>query len=272
MKNIILHRKARYGNEHSRNITTTQSGAGLDIKPSSRTTTTARREWSCENIVGTREKPSKTTTSTQKGCPCQHRHVWLGQGTSYLADKTLRASPARGTSLDVDRPLCQQTKTTRRWPSKTIPGPKISASKTMQKQELDSSGKETEGGCERMDGYNPGPLCVGHNTRASVTIQSEAPLIKPTSKSEVKVPKAQDSMMTSEVSPMLSEDTIELGPGKKGFFTYPFLILRENVESHFIMNLKPLNQYINCTKFKMTTLKQGRPFIQDNGQSHLTSS
>ena len=39
-----------------------------------------------------------------------------------------------------------------------------------------------QGVCE-SDGlfwYNPGPLHIGHNTRASATIQSEAPLIKPT--------------------------------------------------------------------------------------------
>ena len=29
-----------------------------------------------------------------------------------------------------------------------------------------------------MDGYNPGSLCVGHNTRATVTVQSEALLSK----------------------------------------------------------------------------------------------
>ena len=44
----------------------------------------------------------------------------------------------------------------------------------MQKQKLNSSGRETKGVCKRMDGYNPGPLHVGNNTRASATIQSEA--------------------------------------------------------------------------------------------------
>ena len=61
--------------------------------------------------------------------------------------------------------------------------------------------------------------------------------------------------MASDVSSMLSEGTIEVGPGNKGFFTYPILIPKENGESHFIMNLKPLNQLSTCTKFKMTTLK-----------------
>ena len=87
------------------------------------------------------------------------------------------------------------------------------------------------------------------------------PLIKVTSKCKVKVPKAQETTMTSEVSSMLSEGTIELGPGNKGFFAYPFLIPKKNRESHFIMNLKPLNKYITCTKFKMATLKQMREAI-----------
>ena len=81
-------------------------------------------------------------------------------------------------------------------------------------------------------------------------------LIKPTHKCKVKVPKTQKSMMTSEVSSMLSEGTIKFGPGNKVFFTYPFLISKKNGESHFIMNLKLLNQYISCTKLKMATLKQ----------------
>ena len=50
-----------------------------------------------------------------------------------------------------------------------------------------------------MDGYNPELLHVGHNTRASVSIQSEAPLVKSYLQSVVRVPKTQESMMTSEV-------------------------------------------------------------------------
>ena len=52
-----------------------------------------------------------------------------------------------------------------------------------------------------------------------------------------------------------------MGPENKGFFTYPFLIPKKNGESHFVMNLKPQNQYITCTNFKMTTLKQIREAI-----------
>ena len=86
-------------------------------------------------------------------------------------------------------------------------------------------------------------------------------LKKPTSKCKIKVPKAQENMVASEVSSLLSEGTIELGPGNKGFFKYPFLIPKKNRESCFIMNLKPLNQFITCTKFKMTILKQIREAI-----------
>ena len=62
--------------------------------------------------------------------------------------------------------------------------------------------------------------------------------------------------MTSEVSSMLSEGTIDLGLGNKGFFTYHFLIPMKNGESCFIINLKPLHQIITYTKFMMTTLER----------------
>ena len=45
---------------------------------------------------------------------------------------------------------------------------------------------------------------------------------------EVKVPRVQVSMMTTKISSMLPEGTIELGPGNKGFFTYPFPIPKKN--------------------------------------------
>ena len=45
-------------------------------------------------------------------------------------------------------------------------------------KELVLGGRQTEGVCKRIDGYNPGPLHAGHNTRVSVTIQSEAPFDK----------------------------------------------------------------------------------------------
>ena len=83
----------------------------------------------------------------------------------------------------------------------------------------------------------------------------KTPLLKPTLKCEVKEPKTEESIMASEVKSVLFEYTMEVGPGNKGFFMYPFLIPKKNGESHFIMNLKLLNQFITCTKFKMTTFK-----------------
>ena len=60
-------------------------------------------------------------------------------------------------------------------PSKTIIlGPKEPASKTMQKQELDSHGRETEGVYGQMDGYETRFLLIWHNTGASVSIPSTA--------------------------------------------------------------------------------------------------
>ena len=63
---------------------------------------------------------------------------------------------------------------------------------------------------------------------------------------------------------MLSERTIELGPVKKMFLPYPFVIykrIEEDWMSCFIMNLKLLNQFITCTKFKMNTEQQIREVI-----------
>ena len=137
---------------------------------------TAGRKWSYEKRKGTKEKPSKTTTSVQKWHPYRYRQRWPSQGASWLADKTIFW--ARGTSHRAVRLFYRWAKTAKRWPSKTILGSKCPASKTMLKQKLDSSGRETEGVCKRIDEYNPGSLCVGHYTRESATIQIEVPLVK----------------------------------------------------------------------------------------------
>ena len=112
-----------------------------------------------------------------------------------------------------------------------------------------------------MDGYNPGSFHVGTIQGHLLQFNQKPPLVKSTWKCEVKVPKTQESIVSSEVSSMLAKDTTELGWGNKGFFTYPFLISKKNGESHFFMNLKLLNQFITCTKYKMTTLKQIREAI-----------
>ena len=50
--------------------------------------------------------------------------------------------------------------------------------------------------------------------------------------------------MNRQLQTLLKEGNIEEAPNNKGFFTYPFLIPKKNGKSRFIMNLKPLNQYI----------------------------
>ena len=99
-----------------------------------------------------------------------------------------------------------------------------------------------------MDGYNPGPFVFSTIQGHLLQFSQKASLVKPTCKCEVKVPKMQKSIMTSEVTSVLSDGAIEAGPGNKGFLTYPFLISKKNKESHFIMNLKLLNQFITYTK------------------------
>ena len=98
-------------------------------------------------------------------------------------------------------------------------------------------------------GITQDPFMLGTIQGHQLQFNQKFHLAKPTHKFKLKVPKAQESMMTSELSSMLSNGTLELGPWNKGFFTYPFLIHRKNWESHFIMNLKLLNQFITCTKF-----------------------
>ena len=171
-------------------------------------------------------------------------------------------SPARGRSIGVNGLFHWQEKVARRWPSKTIIlGPKEPASKTMQKQELFSHGGETEGVCRQMDGITWDLLMLGTIQGHLLQFSQKPPLMKPNCKCKVKVPRSQYSMMAWEVRSILSKGTMEGGPGNKGFFTYPFLIPKRNGESQFIMNLKLLNWFITCTKFKMTILKQKREAI-----------
>ena len=104
-------------------------------------------------------------------------------------------------------------------------------------------------------------LVQGHR----IQFNRNPPLVRPTEKCEVKVPKGQQQEMNRQIQMLLKEGNIEEAPNNKGFFTDPFLIPKKNGKSRFIMNLKPLNRYIKCTKFKMTTLKQIRESLR-NGQ------
>ena len=72
-----------------------------------------------------------------------------------------------------------------------------------------------------------------------------------------KIPKANETTMSSETQTMLSKETI-FRFGKQRILHIPFIILRQNGMNGFIMRLKPLNCFITCTKLKMTTPKQIR--------------
>ena len=114
---------------------------------------------------------------------------------------------------------------------------------------------------DAWEGIIQDPFMLGMIQGHLLTFKQNPPPVKSTHRCVVKVLKTQESMMASEVRPMLPKGTIEVVPGKKGLFTYPFLIPKKNKESHFIMNLGPLNQSITCKSFKMTTLKQIRDTI-----------
>ena len=114
--------------------------------------------------------------------------------------------------------------------------------------------------------------CVTRDTFVLGSVQGhliqfnhKPPLVHPMEKCEVQVPKGQQQEMNRQIQTLLKEGNIKEAPNNKGFFMYPFLIPKKNDKSRFIMNLKPLNWYIKCTKFKMTTLKQIRVSLR-NGQ------
>ena len=164
-------------------------------------------------------------------------------------------SPAGGASLGTVRPLYRQAKSAKRWPSKTILGSKSPASKTMWKHKFNTSGRETGGVCKRMDGYNPGPLHIGHNTRASATLQLETPLDKTLQQvwgKYTKDPEEHDGFR-GQLNVIWGHTRV--GPREWGILYISLPDSQENGVSCFIVNLKPLNQYITHTKFKMTILK-----------------
>ena len=94
---------------------------------------------------------------------------------------------------------------------------------------------------DKWMGITQDPSMLGTIQRHLLQFNKKSPQVKPTCRCEVKVPRTQESMMASEVRSMLSEGTIEVDTGSKGFFTYPFLIPKKKRKSHFIMNQKLLN-------------------------------
>ena len=115
--------------------------------------------------------------------------------------------------------------------------------------------------CVRTGGYYLRSLRVRHGVEAHITFQSEASTWETLTQVRGKMQKAQEAALSLEIHTMISERTTELALGNKGFFTYPFIIPQKNGRSCFIMNLKPLNHFITCTKFKMTILRQIREAI-----------
>ena len=74
---------------------------------------------------GANEKPSKTTASAQKGIPAGIGRDGLAKAPAGQLTRLFSGLlQAGGTSLGTVRLLCWQAKTAKRWPSKTIPGPK----------------------------------------------------------------------------------------------------------------------------------------------------
>ena len=241
----FLDRKAGSGNENFSTTTPTQGGAGsqhgsgIRIKHSSKTTTSIGRDWSCTNRQGgAKEKPSETSCSMKK------RMSLLVYGLSGLA--ACSASRLKLSKDGLPRPY---------WDPKTLlPRPCVSRSS------IPIGGRLREFAHKWM-GITQDPFVLGTIQGYLLQFNQKPTLVKPTFNCEFKVPKNQESMMVLEVRSMLSEGIMEIAPRNKGFFTYPFLIPNNNGESHFIMNLKLLNQFNTCTKFKMTTLKQIRETI-----------
>ena len=142
-----------------------------------------------------------------------------------MAAKTIRhAYPAGGWSLRANRPLCWQTDAARRQPSETISGTKSPASKNIWNRSLFPMGAKLREIADELIGITQDPFMLGTIQGHLLQFNHKPPIVKPTCKWEVKVPKTKESMMSSEVTSTLSEGTREAGSGNKGFFMYPFLI------------------------------------------------
>ena len=233
LQNIILHRKARSGNKHSRTMDTTQSEARLISSLLSQAP--QLQEESDPVRIGKVQKKNlpRPPLLHKKGAPAD-----IGRDRTALVLAGQLTGPFSW-PLQLEAQLSG------------LSGYSATRLK-LPKDDLNHA--------KLQMGITQDPFLLG--TMQQLCYNSiRSPLIKPTSQCEVKVPKSQESMMTSEVSSMLSEGTIELGPGNKGILYISLPDSQEKWGSYFIMNLKPLNQYITCTKLKMTTLKQIREAI-----------
>ena len=192
----------------------TQSRAGLGIEPSSKTTTTAGREWSCENIEDTKEKLSKTTTLHKKGIPAS-----IGMDDLAKVPYTQLPRPfSEPLQLESHRLGLTGFSVSRlKPPEDSLPrpywDPEALPPRPCKSRSLISIGGRMREFAKEWICITQDPFMLGTIQGHLLKFNQKPPLIKSTNKCEVKVPKAQ-----------VSEGTIELGPGNKGFFTYPFLI------------------------------------------------
>ena len=98
------------------------------------------------------------------------------------------------------------------------------------------------------------PFVLGMVQGQLLQFSCKPPLVKPTYKCKVKIPKTQKGLMAMEINSILSEGMIEVGQRNKRFFIHPFMIPKKNEESHFIINLRIL-QLLQGLKFVLSLEK-----------------
>ena len=64
--------------------------------------------------------------------------------------------------------------------------------------------------------------------------------------------------------------TYKLSSEKKTFFKYPFIIPKKNSRSDFMMNLKPLNHFVTCTKIQNNHPETGQGYHKSRAIYSLT--
>ena len=107
------------------------------------------------------------------------------------------------------------------------------------------------------------PFVLGSVQGHLLELKERPPLVESSAKCEVKVPKKLEAAMQSEVDKLVSDGNVEIAPKNKGFHTYPFLVPRKCKKRwRFIMNLKPLNKYMNVKTFRMVTIREIKTAIR----------
>ena len=261
---ISLYRKAWSKNEHPRTISPTQSGAenqqelGSRSKHSSKTTTTTGHSWPCTGQEVQKKNLPRPPHSYEGNIPAN-----MDAAGSPVVLLTQLPWPLYGSpQSEMDLlGLTNYSVGRQKLPKDGLPRPSYRDPKCLLPRPCKTKTSFSMEGrlkkfADKLMGIIQDPFMLDTIQGHLLQFNQKLPVVKPTHKCKIKVPKTQESMMASEIRSMLSESTIAVGQGNKGFFTHPFLIPKTNEESHFIMNLKPLNWFIMCTKFKKTTLKQ----------------